>query len=263
MKRMIFAAVLVLAIGASGLLAQQAQQSKQGAPAASGPRPKSQGEAQALQALIQAQQKRDNDGIIKAADDLLTKYTDTDYKEIVLAMEGDAYQQKGDPDKAQIIYERLLEVNPKNVQANLSIGELIIGRTRENDLDREEKLTSATKYLNNAMEYLKTAPKPNPNVTDEQWEAAKKAYTAEAHNYLGMAALVRKKYDVAATEFKTAVDLTPEPAYQVRLAMSLQNEGKNDEALEIVNKLLADPSLHPSIKQVAMQVKTAASQGKK
>jgi hypothetical protein len=40
---------------------------------------------------------------------------------------------------------------------------------------------------------LKTAPKPNANITDDQWTAAKKDFAAEAHAALGMGAMARKK----------------------------------------------------------------------
>jgi predicted Zn-dependent protease len=79
---------------------------------------------------------------------------------------------------------------------------------------------------------------------------------------MGLAALTRKKYDVAAAEFKTAVDSDPQPAYLVREASALQAGGKNDEAIAICDKIIADPQTHPQIKQVAMQVKAAASKGK-
>ena len=125
------------------------------------------------------------------------------------------------------------------------LGELISAGTKENDLDKEEKLTKANKYLNDTIENVKTAAKPNPQVTDAQWEEGKKFVVAEAHNGLGMIAIVRKKLDVAVTEFKTAIETDPQPAYLVRLAMADQNLGKNDEAIAIVDKLLADPQLHP------------------
>jgi hypothetical protein len=48
----------------------------------------------------------------------------------------------------------------------------------------------------------------------------------------------------------------------VRLASALQSTGKNDEAIAIVDKLLADPQLHPQIKAVATQVKNAATAAK-
>lgn len=249
MKTLILTGILAMATGLSSL-AQQA-------PAKKGPAPKSQGEAQALQALAGAQ--GNPDATIKAAQDLISKYADTDYKEIALFMEASAYQQKGDADKAQIFGEQVLAINPKNFQATLMMGEILASHTRENDLDKEEKLQKADKYLNDTIEDLKTAAKPNPQLTDQQWEDGKKGVVAEAHNGLGLVALTRKKYDVAITEFKTAIDGDPQPAYQVRLASAYQSSGKNEEALAICDKLLADPQLHPAIKAAATNVKNAAS----
>jgi hypothetical protein len=68
-----------------------------------------------------------------------------------------------------------------------------------------------------------------------------------------------KKYDGAIAEFKMATELDPQPAYQVRLASADQLAGKNDDAIAICDKLLADPQLHPTIKAVATQFKAAAS----
>ena len=87
------------------------------------PGTKSAGESQALMALIQAQ--GNPDATIKAADDLLTKYADTTFKETALLEEANAYQQKGDDDKAQIYGERVLEANPKSFQAELMLGEML------------------------------------------------------------------------------------------------------------------------------------------
>jgi tetratricopeptide (TPR) repeat protein len=263
MKRMILTGTLALATGLTSLLAQQPAQQGQAAPAAQpkGPAPKSKGEMDAVMALQQAQ--GNPDATIKAAEDLLTKYADTDFKELALLLEATAYQQKGDYTKAQIVGDRCLEVNPKNFQMTLMMGEILAQHTRENDLDKEEKLTKAEKYLNGTIDNLKTAQKPNPQLSDAQWEEGKKYITAEAHNGLGLVGLARKKYDVAATEFKAAIDLDPQPAYQVRLASAYQSAGKNTEAIAICDKLLTDPQLHPAIKQVAQSVKAAASAAQK
>jgi tetratricopeptide (TPR) repeat protein len=254
MKKMILTGTLALAAGLSSLLAQQAA-APQGQP--KGPAPKSQAEAQALQALFANQ--GNPDALIKGADELLTKYPDTEFKELALYLEATAYQQKGDADKAQIFGEKVLEINPKNFQITLMMGEILAQKTRENDLDKEEKLTKSEKFLNDTINNLKTAAKPNPQVTDQQWEEGKKFVTAEAHNGLGLVALTRKKYDVAITEFKTASEGDPQPAYQVRLASAYQQAGKNEEAIAICDKLLADPQLHPAIKNVATNVKAAAT----
>jgi tetratricopeptide (TPR) repeat protein len=261
MKRMILTGMLALVAGVAALTAQQA--AAPATPAApKGPAPKSKGEQEALQALFAAQQSQNWDGVIKGADDLVTKYSDTDFKEIANYLEAAAYQQKGDWIKAEIYAEKVLELNPKNIQATLMVGELLAQHTGQNDLDREEKLTKAEKQLNATIENVKTGGKPNPQITDAQWAESQKVLIAEAQNDLGLIELTRKHYDKAADLFKQAVEGDPQPAYSVRMASALQSAGKNDEAIAICDKLLADPQLHPAIKSVAVNVKAAATAAK-
>ena len=51
-------------------------------------------------------------------------------------------------------------------------------RTREFDLDKEEKLGRATEYANKALEIVEVAPRPNAQVTDAIWEQAKGDFRA-------------------------------------------------------------------------------------
>lgn len=271
MKRMILTGTLALATGLLPVVAQQKgaqkgsdqqqaqpqqQQQQQLIPGT-----KSVGESQALIELIKSQ--GNPDATIKAAEDLLTNYADTQFKETALLQEAEAYKAKGDNVKAQIYYGRAIEANPKSYQAELMLGKAIVSGTRENDLDKEEKLTKATKYLNDAITNVEAATKPNPQITDAQWEEGKKFVIAEAHDGLGMAMLVRKKYPEAAKEFETAAATDPQPAYLVREASALHSAGKEQEAIAICDKVLADPQLHPQIKNVATQIKNAASAAKK
>jgi tetratricopeptide (TPR) repeat protein len=152
----------------------------------------------------------------------------------------------------------VLEINPKNYQTTLLLGEVLAQTTRENDLDKEEKLSKADKYLATTIENLKTAAKPNPQMADKDWDDARQQMTAEAHSALGLVALTRKKYDAAVAEFKLAADLDPQPAYLVRQASALQSGGKNDDAIAICDKILADAQLHAQIRQVAQSVRAAA-----
>jgi tetratricopeptide (TPR) repeat protein len=247
---MILTGALALVAGVSILMAQAAP------PKA--PAPKSKDELAALQALINA--RSNPDATIKAAEELITKFADTDFKDMALFSEAGAWEQKRDVDKAQTYAERTLEVNPKYFQASLMLAELLAQNTRENDLDKEEKLGRSEKYAHETIDMLKSATKPNPQIPDQQWEDAKKDLTAESHNALGLAALTRKKYDVAFTEFKTAADGAAhvEPAYQVRMASALQSGGKYDEAIAICDKIMADQQVHPQIRQVAQAIRATA-----
>jgi tetratricopeptide (TPR) repeat protein len=251
MKRLILTGVLGLAAGLTFPLAQ----AQKGLVAHT----KSQGESQAVMALMQAQQAGP-DAMIKAADELITKYSDTYYKETALVIEANAYQSKGDQVKAQVYCEQVLQVNPKNFQVPNMLGTMIVGQTHEHDLDRDDKLASAEKYFKLTMEDLKSATKPNAQMTDEQWDSAKKYLEAEAHNGLGLVALNRKKFDDAITEFKAACDSVPdEPAFQVRLASAYMQGGKNADAVAVCDKLLANPQLNPQIRSVTQNIKAAAA----
>jgi len=125
-------------------------------------------------------------------------------------------------------------------------------------------LARSEKYANSALELVKTAAKPRPDLPDEQWEAAKKDYTSQAHEALGLAAMARKKYPEAVTHFKAGVDVasTPDPATMVRLASAYNQSGKPDEAIALVDKIMAMPDLHPQIKQVAENEKANAMKRK-
>jgi tetratricopeptide (TPR) repeat protein len=257
----------MLAFAAAATLAAQqpaAQQPQAQQPAAArppGPQPKSQGELDALQAIFQAP---DPDTRIKAADDLVVKYADTDFKDLALFVAAASYEQKGDAEKAIVYGERTIEANPKNYSALLMLARLTAMRTREHDLDREEKLGRVEGWVKSAGTILADAPKPNEQLTDEQWAMAKKELLAQGHEALGLAALARKKFDVAVTEFKAAVDNStqPDPATMVRLGAAYNMAGKNDDAIAVLDKVMAMADVHPTVKQFAQAEKVRAQQAK-
>jgi tetratricopeptide (TPR) repeat protein len=225
------------------------------------PKPQSQKEVDALNAMFKATTP---DTQIAAAENLLSTFADTEFKSLALFMEADDYSRKGQLEKSIVFGERALEADPQNYQAMLLLARQYAGHTTENDLDKEEKLTKATKYANDAIGVIANAPKPNPQVPDAQWDAAKKDYTAQAHEAMAMIADVRKKYDVAVTEYKTALDgmVTPDPATMVRYAIAQEHQGKWDDAIATLDKVIADPNSQPVVKQYATNEKTKATNAK-
>jgi tetratricopeptide (TPR) repeat protein len=221
------------------------------------PKPKSQKEVDAIMAI---QNAADPAARIAAVENLLSKFADTEFKSFALMIAAASAQQMNDFEKMVVYAERTLEADPKNFQAMLMLAGGIAQRTREHDLDREEKLGRVEKLANQAKEIVQTAPKPNPQLTDEQWEAAKKDVIAQAYEALGQAAMVRKKYDVAAQNWKTAVDTaaTPDPATMVRLANAYNQMNKPDEAIAVLDKLNTMPDVHPQIKSAATEQRNNA-----
>ncbi|HLI83901.1 MAG TPA: hypothetical protein VKV17_08280 [Bryobacteraceae bacterium] len=217
-------------------------------------------EAKAIQAVMTAQQQNNPDGVITAAEDCLSKFKDTSFKDTILFLEAQAYLQKGDKEKAQIFGERALAANANNYQAGLMMAEVMIQTTKEHDLDRDDKLAKAEKYANQAIAAVGSAEKPNPQLQDQQWAEIKKDMVAEGHDALGMAALDRKQYDKAIAEFKLAVDGAAhvQPAYEVRLASAYQNAGQNDEAIKMAEKVMNEAQTPSQIKSVAQAIRASA-----
>ena len=246
MLRIFTIPTLVLCAALSSLAADQKQ-----------PAPKSKGELEALQQMFAAQ---DPDARIKAAETLLTKYADTDYKGLALYVEATGYQQRNEYDKMVVFAEQAVQADPKQYQAMLMLATGIAQRTREFDLDREEKLGRAEKYAKDAMQIVKDLPKPNPQITDEQWTQAKNDYMSQGHEALGYAARARKNYDVAIAELKEAVSLSPVPVTMIQLAATYDQAKKPDDALPLLEKVMAMPDASPSIKQYAQAEKVRATQ---
>src|SRR5437879_6516137 len=146
MQRVLMITMLALTVTVAGLWAQAKQ-----------PAPKSKEEMDALQAMIQAP---DADARIKAAENLVTKFADTDFKALAFYMEAVSYQQKNDYEKMIVSAERSVQADPKQYAALLMLARGIAQRTREFDLDREEKLTRAEKYAKRSEEHTSELQSP-------------------------------------------------------------------------------------------------------
>lgn len=247
MKRIILSGALALTIGMPYLTAQK---------------PKSKAEGEALNAMFTSQTP---DARIAAAENVLSKFADSEFKSTALYFESVSYEQKGDYEHAIVFGERALDADPKSYQAMLVLAREIAQHTKEFDLDREDKLAKVDKYAKGAIELIKVAPKPNPSLTDDQWTGAKKDFEAQGHEALGLAAIARKKPDVAETEFKTALDNEgdkPDPGIMVRLGVAYSQDGKYDDAIALFDKVMAMTDIPPQFHQFAQAERVRAIQKK-
>lgn len=240
-------------------------------PVAKSPQVKSQAEAQAFQAILQATTADDR---LKAAEEFISKYADSQLKPTVLMLEAETYSQKNDYNNLIVYGERTLEADPQNYMTMLLMARSIAQRTREFDLDREEKLGRAEKYAKTAMELAQNAPRPQPNITDDQWIAMRADFVSQAHEALGMAAGVRKNYDGAIAEYKAALTgPNPDPTIRVRLGATYNLLKRYDEAIATLDPILTAPACTgqempgtncalPQVKQFAQAERARAFQAK-
>jgi tetratricopeptide (TPR) repeat protein len=255
MKRWHILKTVLMVAAAAALAAAQTANPKQ-------PQPKSQKELEAIQAIFSAQ---DVAGRMAAVNELITKFADTEFKATALFIAAETYRQTGDIDNMVLFSERTLEADPKFYGAMLQIANGLASRTREFDLDKEEKLGKAEKMAKEALALMETAAKPRPDITDEQWTAIKKDFEAQAYESMGLGMMVRKKYDDAMARFKQASETSanPDPALLVRLGNSAALAGKLDDAIAAFDKAIAHPEASPQVKKIAGDEKLRAIEKKK
>lgn len=240
MKNVIYltAALLVVA----GLLVAQApqqqaapqQQPGQPAPKKQ-PAPKTKEEYDAYQKFWTAQ---DPDEKIKLAEEFLQKYPDSELKSFAYRKEMEAYQQKNDFSKMREFGEKVLEAEPNDAIALILLATAIPERTRDTDLDRDQKLSAAEDYAKRALAAIDKLEKPSPQVTDEQWNQVRNDARSNAWAAMGLVSLQRKQYPPAEEAFRKATQLQaqPDPILWWRLGLSLELSKKYEEALEALKK---------------------------
>ena len=215
---------------------------------------KKEGEAfTAMQQAIQASASPDDQ--LKAIDSFLTTFADTQFKVLLLQNAMQIAQQKNDAPLTLTYAERVLEADPKNFEADVTIASMTASNAKEFDLDKAEKTAKVQKYAQLALENLKDYQKPISQIADAQWVIQKKGAEAQAHAALGMMAVANKKYDDAITEFKSSVETTPDSVTTFRLGEAYMKAGKLDDAGATFDKVLSMTDATAQVKQYAQQRK--------
>jgi tetratricopeptide (TPR) repeat protein len=224
-------------------------------------KPKSQKE---LEAIMAVQNATTADERIKAIDNVLTKFADTDYKILLLQMAVQVEDQKGDYAQTLFYAKRLLDADPKNAFAMVMLAAETARRMRENDLDREENTAKVQKWAKDGIEAAKVMPKARADWTDEQLDGARRDLEAQAYEALGMAAAAQKNYAEAISNFKQALatGASPQPATWIRLAQAYIDSGKLAEASDALDKATQTPDVPQQIKNVAETLKQQVAKRK-
>src|SRR5690242_17116180 len=166
----------------------------------------------------------DNAAAEKSADEFAAKYPQSDLRGLLYSTIMRRYQQANDSDKTLEMARKALTYEPNDPVALVMAATVLAERTREGDLDREERYDEAIKYAQRALETTKTDLMVPANATLQQLESAQKVLLSMAHSAIGMVDLNRKNDASAAQEFQESINLSApgqvEPLTYLRLALA-------------------------------------------
>ena len=209
-------------------------------------------------AYVALMQMTDGAAMEKASDDFVAKYPDSELRGAVYQRAMAAYQNIGNEEKTLEMGRKALSYNPDDPGVLVSVAELIASRTRETDLDKDQRLAEATKDAKHGLETVTDYPAP-PNMPAEQVAKIKDEMRGTAYSAMGMAAYTNKNYPDAIANFKQSLDVTkdnPDSTVYLRYTLALDKAGRYPEALDAANKTLAIADAPPQVKQLATQEKT-------
>ena len=192
----------------------------------------------------------------KLADDFATKFTQSDLRGLLYSAIMRRYQQANDPEKTLEMARKVLTYEPSDPVALVMAATVLAERTREGDLDREERYDEAVKYAQRSLETVNTDLMVPSNASAEQIDSAKKVLQSMAHSAVGMVQLDRKNDAAAAQEFQESIALSApgpvEPLTYLRLALAQDHLKQYPAALTSANKAV---EVSPANSPVAMLAK--------
>src|SRR6185437_10776301 len=193
----------------------------------------------------------------KTADEFATKYHQSDLRGLLYSNIMRRYQQANDSDKTLEMARKVLTYEPNDPVGLVMAATVLAERTREGDLDREERYDEALKYAQRALETASTDIMVPANASAQQIDSARKVLLSMAHSAIGMIDLNRKSDAAAAQEFQQSIALSApgpvEPLTYLRLALAQDHLKQYSDALTSANKAVESSPANSPVAMLAKQ----------
>jgi tetratricopeptide (TPR) repeat protein len=174
----------------------------------------------------------------KAADDFTAKFPESELRVVVYKAAMQKYQQANNADKMLDMAQKTLTFDADDPLALLGVAQVLAERTRETDLDRDQRLAEAKKDAERALVTIDTDT-PTASVPPEQLNAYKGFLKSDAYAILGTLAFNAKNWPEAETNLRKSIDAFPQqldPVAVFRLAVTLDMQNKIPEAMKYADQ---------------------------
>ncbi len=253
MKRTAMAvAILSVAIGAGAQTTTPAEQ--QTPPAAGQPAPAGQPTVPATpqakrppQAKTQpefdaykvAAANTDPAALEKATDDFAIKFPDSELRTLLYKAAMRTYQNANNGEKTEAMGRKVLALDADDPEALVVAAEVIAERTRDSDLDKEQRYDEAMKMAQKASQTVDTDTVFNPGTPQEKIDAYKSLLRSNAYSVMGTIDFKKDNFVSAQENLQKSIDAypaQPDPVVVLRLALSLDKQSKYQDALKVANR---------------------------
>jgi tetratricopeptide (TPR) repeat protein len=176
----------------------------------------------------------------KAADDFATKFPDSELRPLLYKAVMHSYQQANDADKMLAMAKKILTFDADDPEALLGVAQVLAERTRDTDLDKDQRLAEARKDAQRALVTVDTdIPTPTAGQPQDKIDAYKGFLRSDAYAILGTLDFNAKAWADAEGNLRKSIDAfpqQPDPIAIFRLSVALDMQNKYPEALKYSNQ---------------------------
>lgn len=183
----------------------------------------------------------------KAADDFATKFPDSELRVMLYKSAMQKYQVANNADKMMDMAHKALSYDADDPEALLGVAQVLAERTRDTDLDKDQRLEEAKKDAERALITIDTDV-PTSGYDPQKLTAYKGFLRSEAYSILGTLAFNAKTWSDAETNLRKSIDALPEqpdPVVVFRLAVAFDMQNKIPDAMKYADQAVDLTKDHP------------------
>jgi tetratricopeptide (TPR) repeat protein len=216
------------------------------------PQAKTQAEFDAYNAAVA--NAKDPAAMEKAADDFATKFPDSELRVLLYRAAMHAYQSANNGDKMLEMGRKVLAIDPDDPEALVGVAEVLVERTRDSDLDKQQRWDEAAKDAQHALQTMDTDLAIPVNTPQEKVDAYKGFLRSTVYSILGTLQFNQGKYTEAEGFFQKSIDAypaQPDPVVVLRLALALDKQNKYADALKQADRAVDLSQANPPVLEMA------------
>ena len=175
----------------------------------------------------------------KAADDFATKFPDSELRILLYKNAMRLYQSANNAEKTDAMGRKVLGLDADDPEALIIVAEVIAEKTRDSDIDKDQRFGEATSLAQKATQTVDTDISVPANTPQEKIDAYKALLRSNAYSILGTIEFKKENYPAAQEYLQKSIDAfpsQPDPVVVLRLALALDKQQKYPEALKAANR---------------------------
>jgi len=179
----------------------------------------------------------------KAADDFATKYPDSELRVLLYKNAMRSYQNANNAEKIEAMGRKVIALDPDDPEALVSVAEVISEKTRDTDIDKDQRYAEGIKFAQKSLQTIDTDVSVPAGATQQQVDAYKASLRSRAYSAIGSIEYNQNNFAAAQGDFQKAIDAVPNDPYALdvlHLALSIDKQATAETDRDKQRAMYAD-----------------------